>query len=126
MLLAINSKIGLSIENALRFQQAETSATSDPLTGLPNARSLFVQLDAELSRSRRTNQPVTVLTLDLDNFKNINQRHGQIEGNRLLRAVANALKSICREYDVVARMGGDEFVMVLPGPRPGELDARVE
>ncbi len=126
VLLAINSKIGLSVENALRFQRAEESATNDPLTGLPNARSLFVQLDAELSRSRRTNQPVAVLALDLDNFKHINQRHGQMEGNRLLRAVANALKAVCREYDVVARMGGNEFVMVLPGPRFGDLDSKVE
>lgn len=126
VLLAINSKIGLSIENALRFQQSEASTTNDPLTGLPNARSLFVQLDSELSRSRRTNQPVAVVTLDLDNFKHVNQRHGQIEGNRLLKGVANALKSICREYDVVARMGGDEFVMVLSGPRPGEMDSKLE
>ena len=126
VLLAINSKIGLSIENALRFQQAEASATNDALTGLPNARTLFLQLDAELSRSRRTNQPVAVLALDLDNFKNVNQHHGQIEGNRVLRAVATALKSMCREYDVVARMGGDEFVMVMSGPRPGELVSKVE
>lgn len=126
VLLAINSKIGLAIENALRFRQAEDAATNDPLTGLPNARSLFIQLDAELSRSRRTDQPVAVLALDLNSFKNINDRHGQIEGNRLLRSVGNALKSVCREYDVVARMGGDEFVMVLSGLRPGELDSKTQ
>ena len=126
ILLAINSKIGLAIENALRFQEAESSATTDYLTGLPNARSLFLQLDGELSRSRRTNHPLAVLALDLDNFRQINQRHGQLEGNRILRAVANALKLACREYDAVARMSGDEFVVVLPGPRPGEMDAKLE
>jgi diguanylate cyclase (GGDEF)-like protein/putative nucleotidyltransferase with HDIG domain len=126
ILLAISSKIALSIENALRFRQVETSATTDYLTGLPNARSLFLQLDSELSRSRRSNQPVAVLVLDLDNFKQINDRYGHLEGNRVLRAVANGLKSVCREYDSVARMGGDEFVLVLAGPRPGELDGKLE
>ncbi len=126
ILLAINSKIGLAIENALRFRQAESSSTTDYLTGLPNARSLFLQLDGELSRSRRTSHPVAVLALDLDNFRQINQRHGQLEGNRILRAVANGLKSVCREYDAVARMGGDEFVVVLSGPRPGEMNAKLE
>ena len=126
ILQAITSKIAFSIENALRFQQVETSATTDYLTTLPNARSLFLQLDAELSRSRRNNQPIAVLVMDLDNFKQVNDRSGHLEGNRVLRAVANALKSICREYDIVARMGGDEFVLILPGPRPGEIDAKLQ
>jgi diguanylate cyclase (GGDEF)-like protein/putative nucleotidyltransferase with HDIG domain len=126
ILLAISSKIALSIENALRYRQAESSATTDYLTDLPNARALFVQLDAELSRSHRTEQPLAVLVLDLDGFKQINDRFGHLEGNRALRAVANGLKSACREYDVVARMGGDEFVVVLSGARPGELDNKLE
>ena len=126
ILLAINGKIAISIENALRFRQVETSATIDILTGLPNARSLFVQLDAELSRSRRNDQPIAVLTLDLNAFKQVNDRYGQLEGNRALRAVGAALKSACREYDQVARMGGDEFVLVLPGARAGEINAKFE
>jgi diguanylate cyclase (GGDEF)-like protein len=126
ILLAINAKIAISIENALRYRQAETSATTDYLTGLPNARSLFLQLDAELSRSRRTGQPISVLTLDLDGFKQVNDRFGYLEGNRVLRAVGAGLKSVCREYDLVARMGGDEFVLVLSGARPGEINSKFE
>jgi len=126
ILLAINAKIAISIENALRYRQAETSATTDYLTTLPNARSLFLQLDAELSRSRRSHQPMTVLTMDLDGFKQINDRFGHLEGNRVLRAIGAGLKSVCREYDLVARMGGDEFVLVLPGARPGEITSRFE
>ena len=126
ILLAINAKIALSIENALRYRQAETSATTDYLTELPNARSLFLQLDAELSRSRRSKQPMTVLTMDLDGFKQVNDRYGHLEGNRVLRAMGAGLKSVCREYDLVARMGGDEFVLVLPGARAGELSGRLE
>ncbi len=126
ILLAINPKIAISVENALRYRQAETSATTDYLTGLPNARSLFLQLDAELSRSRRSAQPISVLTLDLDGFKQVNDRFGHLEGNRVLRAVGAGLKSICREYDVVARMGGDEFVLVFSGTRPGEIHTKFE
>ncbi len=126
ILLAINGKIAISIENALRFRQAETSATTDYLTGLPNARSLFLQFDAELSRSRRSEQPIAVLTMDLNGFKQVNDRYGHLEGNRTLRAVGTALKSVCREYDQVARMGGDEFVMVLPGAQAGETSAKFE
>jgi len=126
ILLAINGKIAISIENALRFRQAETSATTDYLTGLPNARSLFLQFDAELSRSRRSERPITVLTLDLNGFKQVNDRCGHLEGNRALRAVGAGLKAVCREYDQVARMGGDEFVMVLPGARAGEISAKFE
>jgi diguanylate cyclase (GGDEF)-like protein/putative nucleotidyltransferase with HDIG domain len=124
ILLAISSKIALAIENALRFQRVESSATIDYLTNLPNARSLFLQLDSELSRARRTNAALAVCVLDLDGFKKVNDRFGHLEGNRVLHQVAAGLRTVCREYDYVARMGGDEFVVLLPGVRPDDVDAK--
>ncbi len=125
VLLALRSKVSLAIENALRFRQAESCATTDFLTGLPNARSLFLHLEDELSRSRRTKTPLAVLVCDLDGFKQINDRFGHLEGNRLLQMVAGTLKEHCREYDYVARMGGDEFVLVLPGLSPRAVEERI-
>jgi diguanylate cyclase (GGDEF)-like protein/putative nucleotidyltransferase with HDIG domain len=126
ILNAINTKIGMAIENALRFRQAENTATTDFMTSLPNARSLFFQLDAELARSKRNETPLTVLVLDMDGLKVINDQFGHLEGNRILGQVATGLKSTCREYDYVARMGGDEFVVLLPGLRVFDADSRVE
>jgi diguanylate cyclase (GGDEF)-like protein len=118
ILLAISSKIALSIENAFKFQQAQTSATTDYLTGLPNARSLFLHLDRELARCKRTGATLAVMVCDLDRFKHINDVYGHLEGNKVLRGFAHALRENCREYDYVARMGGDEFVIVAPGLTP--------
>jgi diguanylate cyclase (GGDEF)-like protein/putative nucleotidyltransferase with HDIG domain len=115
ILLAIRSRIALAIENALRFQQAESSATTDYLTGLPNARSLFLHLDQELARCKRNQSSLTVMVCDMDGFKQVNDRFGHLEGNRVLVRFAQMLKRSCREYDYVARMGGDEFVVVAPG-----------
>jgi diguanylate cyclase (GGDEF)-like protein/putative nucleotidyltransferase with HDIG domain len=115
ILLAVSGKMALSIENALKYQQAESSATTDYLTGLPNARSLFMQLDRELARCKRDSSSLTVMVSDMDGFKQINDRFGHLEGNRVLRLFAQALKDSCREYDYVARMGGDEFVVIAPG-----------
>jgi diguanylate cyclase (GGDEF)-like protein/putative nucleotidyltransferase with HDIG domain len=118
VLMAISSKVALSIENSLKFQEAQSSATTDYLTGLPNARSLFLHLDGEVARCKRTDTQVGVIVCDLDGFKNINDRYGHLEGNRVLHLFAQGLREICREYDYVARMGGDEFVVVAPGLEP--------
>jgi diguanylate cyclase (GGDEF)-like protein/putative nucleotidyltransferase with HDIG domain len=115
ILLAVSGKMALAIENALKYQQAESSATTDYLTGLPNARSLFLQLDRELARCKRDNASLTLMVCDMNGFKKINDRFGHLEGNRVLRLFAQALKDSCREYDYVARMGGDEFVVIAPG-----------
>jgi diguanylate cyclase (GGDEF)-like protein/putative nucleotidyltransferase with HDIG domain len=118
ILLAVSSKIALSVENALKYQLAEDSATTDYLTGLPNARSLFVHLTRELARCRRTGTSLAVMVCDLDNFKQINDLYGHLEGDNLLKDFARHLKETCRDYDYVARMGGDEFVIVAPGLSP--------
>jgi diguanylate cyclase (GGDEF)-like protein/putative nucleotidyltransferase with HDIG domain len=115
VLQAITGKVAICVENALKYRQAESSASTDYMTGLLNARSLFLHLDGELARCRRLDQPLAVLVSDLDGFKQVNDRFGHLEGNKLLQQVALKLKESCREYDCVARMGGDEFVIVLPG-----------
>jgi diguanylate cyclase (GGDEF)-like protein/putative nucleotidyltransferase with HDIG domain len=128
VLLAVTSKIALSVENALKYQQAEDSATTDYLTGLPNARSLFVHLSRELARCRRTGTSLAVMVCDLDNFKQINDLYGHLEGDNLLKDFSAHLREVCRGYDYVARMGGDEFVIVAPGLSPeasGEKASRL-
>src|SRR5262249_43495767 len=105
ILLTLVSKVSLSIENAIRFQQAESSATKDFLTGLPNARSLFLHLDSELSRAKRKQESLALLVCDVDGFKSVNDRFGHLQGNKVLQLVASRLRESCREYDYVARMG---------------------
>ena len=126
ILMALSSKVSLSVENALKYQQAESSATTDYMTGLPNARSLFLHLDAELSRCKRGDLRLGVLVCDLDGFKLVNDRFGHLEGNKVLQLVAKGMRESCREYDYVARMGGDEFVLVLPGFVPATLEAKTQ
>ncbi len=126
ILLAVSGKMALSIENALKYQQAESSATTDYLTGLPNARSLFLQLDRELARCKRDSASLTLMVCDMNGFKKINDRFGHLEGNRVLRLFAQALKDSCREYDYVARMGGDEFVVIAPGLAADAAAKKVE
>jgi diguanylate cyclase (GGDEF)-like protein/putative nucleotidyltransferase with HDIG domain len=115
ILLAVASKVALSVENALKYQQAESSATTDFLTGLPNARSLFVHLAQEVSRCRRMKTSLAVMVCDIDGLKKINDSFGHLEGDKLLREFSMRLKEACRGYDYVARMGGDEFVVTAPG-----------
>jgi diguanylate cyclase (GGDEF)-like protein/putative nucleotidyltransferase with HDIG domain len=118
ILLAVASKVALSVENALKYQQAESSATTDFLTGLPNARSLFVHMAQEVARCRRMKTSLAVMVCDIDGLKKIHDSYGHLEGDKLLREFSMRLKEACRGYDYVARMGGDEFVVTAPGLNP--------
>jgi diguanylate cyclase (GGDEF)-like protein/putative nucleotidyltransferase with HDIG domain len=115
VLQAIGSKLGFTIENALKYRVVEDSATTDYLTGLPNARSLFLHLEHEIARCKRANLQLGIFVSDLNGFKQVNDKFGHLEGNKLLQLFAAALKDGCREYDYAARMGGDEFVIIVPG-----------
>ena len=133
ILQSIATKLAIALQNSLLYRQATAASATDSLTGLPNARSLFMHLDAELSRCTRTSQPMTIMVCDLDGFQDVNRRFGRLEADRLLGLVAANLKECCREYDYVARMDDDEFVVVLPGlnsreaePKRRQLEAAVE
>ena len=125
ILLAIQSRISVAMENAFCYQQAQNKAALDGLTGLPNASSLFLHLDSELARCRRAETKLSLLVCDLDGFKQVNDTLGHLEGNRLLKEVAALLRAHARPDDFVARMGGDEFVLVLPDVPDDVLAARI-
>lgn len=126
VLLAINSKVSLAIENALRYQQAKIEATTDALTMLPNASSLFMHLEAELGFAAREQTKVAVLVCDLDGFKQVNDRFGHLVGNRVLQAVSRHLREDCRGGEYAARMGGDEFVITMPNADDKAVQSKIQ
>ena len=109
----------IALSNARLVDQLERRAAEDPLTGLANKRALQLAGEAELSRSAREGSAFSLVVLDLDHFKEINDSHGHPFGDQVLVAVAKALRSAVRAHDIVGRMGGEEFVLLLPGT-PGE------
>ncbi|MEA2428706.1 MAG: hypothetical protein QOF37_2334, partial [Thermoleophilaceae bacterium] len=99
---------------AARLAELESQATTDPLTGAANRRSFQASLDAELKRAARDGRALTLVLIDLDGFKQINDTHGHPFGDGVLQMVAEKLRSSLRATDVVARVGGDEFAVLLP------------
>ena len=99
---------------AVALRNTEALSLTDELTGLPNRRAFVQRLDQELSRSQRTGQPLAMVLLDIDNFKNINDRHGHYVGDMILRCYAQSMVRELRQHDLLARYGGEEFVLLLP------------
>ena len=115
---------GALLEQARLFEQVRSMAVSDPLTGLANYRRLISVLEAELDRSRRTQRPFSIVLLDMDGLKIINDQYGHLTGSRALVRIGKILRNHSRAIDTAARYGGDEFAVVLPEAGP-DIAARV-
>ena len=111
----VSEQASAVIHNSIVFEQTQEDSLTDPLTGLPNTRFMFMHLTRELARAERLKAEVALLVMDLDNFKEINDSHGHHVGDRALREVSTVLRSGIRPYDICVRYAGDEFIVVLSG-----------
>ena len=113
-ILNMTDFISLSINNAVLYEQAKKVAVTDALTGIANRSNMEMALTNEFERSKRYNAPLSVIFLDIDNFKGVNDTYGHQKGDEVLVVVASLLQKFCRTNDVAARYGGEEFLMLLP------------
>jgi diguanylate cyclase (GGDEF)-like protein/putative nucleotidyltransferase with HDIG domain len=120
----VSEQASAVIHNSIVFEQTQEDSLTDPLTGLPNTRFMFMHLSRELARAERLKTEVALLVMDLDNFKEINDNHGHHVGDRALREVATVLRSGIRPYDICVRYAGDEFIVVLPGCDADEAERK--
>jgi diguanylate cyclase (GGDEF)-like protein/putative nucleotidyltransferase with HDIG domain len=120
----ISEQAAAVIYNSIVFEQTQEDSLTDPLTGLPNTRFMFMHLTRELARAERVKTEVSLLVMDLDNFKDINDTYGHHVGDRALRDVASVLRIGIRPYDICVRYAGDEFIVVLSGCGGDEAEAK--
>ncbi len=114
------------IRSGLKVPHLQRQSEIDPKTGLFNARYFADEFENELARANRYNRPLTIILGDLDLLRNINNTYGHLAGDVVLKGVANILKTSFREYDLVARFGGEEFAIMVPETTPEDVYARVE
>jgi len=120
----VSEQAAAVINNSMLFEQTQEDSLTDPLTGLPNTRFLFMHLTRELSRAERLKSEVSLMVMDLDNFKEINDSHGHHVGDRALCEVARVLRTAIRPYDICVRYAGDEFIVVLSGCGADEAEQK--
>jgi diguanylate cyclase (GGDEF)-like protein len=122
----LSSFASLSLENAFLFSQVQETALRDGLTGLWTHRALNDQLDAELLEASRFDQPLSIILMDVDHFKSINDTYGHQAGDQVLQGFAQVLLRNVRNIDFVARYGGEEFVVLLLQTPAAEAIATAE
>jgi diguanylate cyclase (GGDEF)-like protein len=122
ILIIFSRQAALTIENAKLFAKVEEMALRDTLTGLYNRRYFQQILDYELNRAKRYRQPLSIIFIDIDHFKEINDNFGHSIGDQFLRQISQKLQSLFRTTDLIARYAGDEFVAILPAtPQEGAM-----
>ena len=121
---AIAGLATVACRNAEAYEHVQHVARTDALTGVLNHGAMQIRVREEIARARRDDTPLGAVILDLDDFKGVNDSRGHAAGDELLRRVARALQNELRPYDQVARYGGDEFVLLLPGSDEAMTDAR--
>ena len=114
MLERFASHAGLALRNAWLLEQVQRLAETDGLTGIANRRTFEEVLDRELSRAEHRHEALSLVMLDIDNFKRLNDEHGHQAGDEVLREVSELISRHCREFDTAARYGGEEFALILP------------
>jgi diguanylate cyclase (GGDEF)-like protein/putative nucleotidyltransferase with HDIG domain len=120
----ISEQAAAVIYNSIVFEQTQEDSLTDPLTALPNTRFMFMHLTRELARAERLKSEVSLLVMDLDNFKDINDTYGHHVGDRALREIAGVLRAAIRPYDICVRYAGDEFIVVLSGCGADEAERK--